>query len=217
MTRLVRLAVSLYPRRWRRRYAREFEALLEDVGPGWRELCDVVQGALTMQIRTLGTIPVASALAGALAGGIIAMRAPEMYASSGMVRVTPPRTVPTGAPNRDDVFVELEKALAMSGGTKTAASVMVLRDAAEHATLRVSYTDRDPATAQRMAQTLTGAIVAAHTKSGASVEVSDAALPATPVARHYTVKVGGGAFLGLLASGMIVLSRRARRRHVADS
>ena len=168
-----------------------------------------------MQIRTLGTIPVASALAGALVGGTIAMRAPEMYASSGMVRMTPPRTVPTGAPNREDVVVELEKAIAMSGGTKTAASV--LRDAVEHATLRVSYTDRDPATAQRMAQALTGAIVAAHMKSGASVEVSDAALPAAPVARHYTVKVGGGAFLGLLASGMIVLSRRARRRHVADS
>jgi hypothetical protein len=38
MKRLVRLAARLYPTWWRRRYAAEFEALLEDVTPTGRLL-----------------------------------------------------------------------------------------------------------------------------------------------------------------------------------
>jgi hypothetical protein len=60
---LCRFAARLYPSWWRRRYATEFEALLEDVTPGWRALFDVITGALTMQIKTPGTIPVVCALA----------------------------------------------------------------------------------------------------------------------------------------------------------
>ena len=35
MTSFMRFAVSLYPARWRARYGREFEALIEDMDPGW--------------------------------------------------------------------------------------------------------------------------------------------------------------------------------------
>lgn len=87
MKRLFRLAARLYPSWWRQRYASEFEALLDDMKPGWRELFNVINGALTMQIKTLGTIPVAGALAGAFVGGIVAMRTPEVYASSATIRL----------------------------------------------------------------------------------------------------------------------------------
>ena len=87
MTRLVRFAVRLYPSWWRQRYAKELEALLEDVEPGWYELFDVFTGAFRMQIKTLGTIPVVCALAGAIAGGIIALRTPEVFASSATIHL----------------------------------------------------------------------------------------------------------------------------------
>ena len=77
MKLLVRLAVCLYPAPWRRRYAREFEALLEDVGPGCGVLMNVIRGGLTMQMKRVAAIPVLCAVSGALAGGIIASRAPR--------------------------------------------------------------------------------------------------------------------------------------------
>jgi hypothetical protein len=51
MKRLIRLASLLYPSSWRRRYAREFEALLDDVKPGPRQLFDVLKGAIAMRVR----------------------------------------------------------------------------------------------------------------------------------------------------------------------
>jgi hypothetical protein len=51
MKRLIRLASWLYPSSWRRRYAREFEALLDDVKPGPRQLFDVLKGAIAMRVR----------------------------------------------------------------------------------------------------------------------------------------------------------------------
>ena len=52
MKRLIRLASWLYPTSWRRRYGREFEALLDEVKPGSRQLIDVLKGAISMQIRS---------------------------------------------------------------------------------------------------------------------------------------------------------------------
>jgi len=50
MRRSIQLAVNLYPHRWRERYGVEFDAVLEDINPGWREFADILRGALTMQI-----------------------------------------------------------------------------------------------------------------------------------------------------------------------
>ena len=51
MKRLIRLASWFCPSSWRRRYAREFEALLDDVKPGPRQLFDVLKGAIAMRVR----------------------------------------------------------------------------------------------------------------------------------------------------------------------
>jgi hypothetical protein len=48
---LIRLASALYPSSWRRRYGPEFEALLDEVKPGLRQLIDVLKGAIAMQLR----------------------------------------------------------------------------------------------------------------------------------------------------------------------
>lgn len=42
MRTLIRWAARLYPATWRNRYAAEFDALLDDISPSLRDLCDVL-------------------------------------------------------------------------------------------------------------------------------------------------------------------------------
>jgi G-rich domain on putative tyrosine kinase len=88
MRRVLRFLVLLYPRAWRARYKSEFEALLEDAGPRWRDLGDVVWGALAMQMRTwgFGKTVVALGLAGALAGAAGSLAIPDRFVSEAVVR-----------------------------------------------------------------------------------------------------------------------------------
>ena len=53
MSALIRFASRLYPASWRRRYGVEFEALLEDAGRNWRDVLDVLLGALKMQMTSV--------------------------------------------------------------------------------------------------------------------------------------------------------------------
>ncbi|MFM8534881.1 MAG: ABC transporter permease, partial [Acidimicrobiia bacterium] len=51
MTRAARLAMRVFPRRWRQRYGMEVEMLIEDSGSGWRVVADVLRQALLMRTR----------------------------------------------------------------------------------------------------------------------------------------------------------------------
>ena len=53
MRTLIRLAAHLYPKAWRYRYGDEFDALLEDISPSWRDLVNVLGLALAMRGRLL--------------------------------------------------------------------------------------------------------------------------------------------------------------------
>jgi hypothetical protein len=94
MRRWLIFATRLYPSRWRSRYEQEFQALLEDIHPGWREFADVARGALIMQVRS-GTAFLKLAAAMCVAGAVIAaglsFLAPPRYVSSAVVRITPPK------------------------------------------------------------------------------------------------------------------------------
>jgi putative ABC transport system permease protein len=61
MTRWARLAMSLYPRRWRQRYGAELEALVDDSGAGWRTIADIAREALVLRtkdhVRRLAAAP----------------------------------------------------------------------------------------------------------------------------------------------------------------
>src|SRR5580698_7809554 len=48
---LIRFGARMYPRAWRERYGREFEALLDDTGADGRIAADVIAGAVLMQIQ----------------------------------------------------------------------------------------------------------------------------------------------------------------------
>ena len=52
MKRWLRWTIWLYPAAWRARYVREFDALLDDLRPGWRDLWDTFRGAILMQLST---------------------------------------------------------------------------------------------------------------------------------------------------------------------
>ena len=69
MRRLIRSIVWLYPARWRQRYGAEFVGLLDELDPGWRQLFDVVQGAITMNLRGIRPL----AFAGSLARNVVAL------------------------------------------------------------------------------------------------------------------------------------------------
>jgi len=69
MKRLTKLFARLYPASWRERYADEFDALLEEVNPGWRTSLDILKGAVGMQVKTFG---VAKLIAGACMAGLLA-------------------------------------------------------------------------------------------------------------------------------------------------
>lgn len=214
MKGLFRLAVRLYPAWWRHRYAREFEALLEDVTPGWRELLDVIYGALSMQIKTLATIPVVCALAGAIVGGIIALRTPPVFASSATMSLKAGDTANRESATAPEFRVSLEKALGASGGAREATSVTMHRDdSAQITLLKLTYLDRNAAQAQRVAEQLTAAIAAQSSERAASTEVIVApSLPTSPIRPDYPVTVASGGGVGLGAGAVVLLLLRSRRR-----
>ena len=92
MKTLVKWAARLYPAAWRARYAVELEALLEDVGPGGRDLCDILRGALLMHVRITGLsfwkILASGALAGVLAAAIWSAKHPDRYVWTAVLRMS---------------------------------------------------------------------------------------------------------------------------------
>ena len=90
MKRWIRLAANLYPRPWKERYGEEFEALLDDYNPNWREFTNVLGGALQMQMKLgaayLKAIAVTATVGGAVAAAIV-FASPRMYESSALVRL----------------------------------------------------------------------------------------------------------------------------------
>lgn len=205
MNRLCRLAVRLYPSWWRQRYATEFEALLDEMKPGWREILDVIQGALTMQMQTLGTIPVVCALAGAIAGGILAMRTPEVFASSATILVK--RDGANVSPvTPQELHVSLDKALGAANGKKEATLVTMRRWDSAQATLELTYLDRNPGQAQRVAEQLTAAIATPNREGTISTEVLAApGLPTSPIKPDYPMSVASGGGVGLVAGCVALL------------
>jgi hypothetical protein len=228
MKRLLRFALLLYPPWWRRRYAAEFEALLDDimrqrarasarafddVTPGWRELFDILQGALTMQLRSLGTIPAVCTLAGALAGGFLAARVPTVYASSATIQVEAPAVASKPFPGAQGFRVSLEKAL-RDAGTAPAATTVTMHSDPARTTIKVTHADRDPMQAQRGAERLLAALASGASELGDATEVINApALPTSPVRPDYPQTIGVGAAVGLVAGGGILLLVSSRRRH----
>jgi hypothetical protein len=71
MKKLLRLAARLYPATWRDRYGVEFQALLEEIDPGWPDIVDVLKGGLQMNLRRVHPAVIAVAV------GLVGLRQPS--------------------------------------------------------------------------------------------------------------------------------------------
>ena len=81
---LTRLAMRLYPWRWRARYGPELEALVEQSGDTWGTAVDIAKGALIMRLSGAvkpAYLVIASTLLGAAGGTIVAGTAPAHHSS----------------------------------------------------------------------------------------------------------------------------------------
>ena len=123
MKPLLRAAACLYPRAWRDRYAREFDALIDDLTPRWRDLFNIVVGALIMQISRLALVPVALAVSGAIGGAAISLAMPPVYASSSLVLVQAPDTAADAGARGQRIRTSIEAALQRTAFDKKAISV----------------------------------------------------------------------------------------------
>lgn len=81
MRRLIRMAAWLYPAEWRRRYGVEFQCLLDDTSPRWRDLFDVLIGGLQMRFMAASKVQIVAvcALIGAVPALVLSVRLPDRY------------------------------------------------------------------------------------------------------------------------------------------
>jgi uncharacterized protein involved in exopolysaccharide biosynthesis len=86
----IHLVARLYPARWRQRYGAEFDALLEESTPTWRNTVDVGWGALEMHMKMRSFLKLAAVcgLAGAILAAAIAVRTPDKFISEAVLRVS---------------------------------------------------------------------------------------------------------------------------------
>ncbi len=90
MKHWIRLASRLYPPAWRKRYAVEFDAMLDHMETGWTDFFDILKGALTMQFTFWNwkAIIVTFAGIGAVVAAAVALSIPNQYSSTSVVRIT---------------------------------------------------------------------------------------------------------------------------------
>jgi hypothetical protein len=89
MKHWVRLASYFYPASWRRRYARELDALLDEADTQWKDFFDILKGALTMHFTSWNfkTILFTFAGIGAIIAAAIAFSIPRQYRSMSVMRL----------------------------------------------------------------------------------------------------------------------------------
>ena len=233
MKRWMRCAAWLYPVSWRKRYAVEFDALLEDAEPRWSDLWDIVQGALTMQMKlwTFGKVAAGCAVAGLLIAAIVAFSAPSIYRSQSVMKFG--TQMPT-----EDVAHHLNQAEQEILSRRSLAKVIMdaklyekeraaepLEDIVQQMRNRaiqirlgnqsnvfsIAFDYPDPAKAQRVTQTLTSQFIEnnllqgrADAGTGVQLEVLDPAnLPQQPVGPRRSRIVIMGMVLGLVAGTLL--------------
>jgi capsular polysaccharide biosynthesis protein len=238
MNRRVGWALRLYPAAWRQRYGAEFAALLEDVGPGWREWWDVARGGLKMRLKwNFATVTVSCVLLGAAVAGGLALRAPNQYVSTSVVKVDRPdgmtdaqmaealqraqtevlsRTSIAEIIQREDVYRDDRKRMPMEDVVQQMRNrdirVMPLKDAQNSAltAFAVSFAYPDRAKAQRVTTLLVAAFVQRLPRAGSFLQVQvldPATLPTMPSSPNRLAYMVVGMAVGL-AAGLLLLGIR---------
>jgi hypothetical protein len=230
MKRWMRYAAWLYPASWRRRYAGEFEALLEDAELRWNDFWDILRGALLMQMKmwTFGKVACGFGLVGLAIAAVIAMRAPSEYMSTAVLRVSSsqPGATPAGELNRlqqivlsryslsklmiDGKLYETERASKplediVQGMRSRDIQIRPLSDPAQlPANFSVSFRYGDAAKAQRGAQALAARFLENGPGQSAALELLDPALlPQRPFAPNRALWISAGLIAGLVVGALV--------------
>jgi hypothetical protein len=204
MRTLMRAAARLYPRRWRERYEREFDALLEDVDAGWYEVLNIAYGAVMMQLKRAGVVAGVCAVVGAVISGAASLRMPETYASSATLRL----------PSTEEVFLQrAQQALAAESidvKRRAAVTIDAPVDARTKSTmLTVRFADRDPEEVRQVTERILGAVLTANGIPSNSIWT----VRTGPNRRMVT---GVGGTVGLMLGALFVRFRRNPHAAVCD-
>jgi hypothetical protein len=207
---LLRIALTLYPRAWRRRYGRELEALVEDLDPSPRMFFDLLIGAVKMQIGTLKMMPLVGAAIGVACGVLVSSLAPDVYASSALIRLQTQNEDAASSQIQRDVELSLDDPLDRGVGTRSRTSLALVEADGEHMLLRLTYTADAANEALRVVQLLTQAFV--HGTRSRAREILDPANQGTSARPEYATTTAFGAAIGLLAGAAVLLIVARRRR-----
>lgn len=220
MKPLLRAVARLYPRAWRARYGEEFDALIDDMTPRWRNVLNIVCGALTMQISRLAALPVAFAIGDAIVGAAVSLAMPPVYASSSRVLALMPSR-PSDDSERTLPLRETVEAVLQEAAVDTRVITVTLRG--EHgraAVMDVSASEGSASAAKNAAETALGAIITAslvvserHAQN-TGVQFRVLEVPNLPMTsrRDWTGDSAIGGALGFGVGGIVVLVARRRRR-----
>ena len=245
MTRVFRLAARLYPRVWRERYGTEFEALLEDASLGWRDLPDVLRGALEMQIQTwdFRKLVAVCTLAGAITAAGVSLRMPDRYVSTSVIAIQPTAEAPDlqwllqqalSAPalekliRNEDLYPadrrrrSWEEVIAQM---RQDIRVVLNRSNGQPTAFSVQYSYGDPVQAQRAASALTAQLLDANLAAaierhtpGLTLRVLDPAdLPGRPASPNRLLIMIAGTAGGFLMAALATLAMRPPSRSTSES
>ena len=153
MKRTLRWLGGVYPERWRMRYQKEFEALIEQSTPKWQDLGDVLRGGLGMQMKQgrLVLWALAFGLAGATVAGAVVFFMRGGYQSEALVRLEVPySTVSLAAEERKRELIDrvltpanLLSAMKTSGIPAAATEAESIRRMREAIQIEKAYRDID--------------------------------------------------------------------------
>lgn len=205
MNRFERLALRLYPRRWRQRYGPELEALIEDANLGWRGVWDVARGGITMRMTPQWGIAVVAALVGAVVGGAIWLNLPGQYESSVTLRLDHGALSSPGSSRPDRLQAAIGAALATSD-EKGATTVELGPRGDTFAVVTISHRAADPLRARSRVEALVAAVLdsKAPTADHGRVLVPPATTPHRPPVTPIPV----GAAIGLTVGAAALAGRR---------
>jgi hypothetical protein len=227
----------LYPRRWRERYGREFDALLEQGAWNWTDYLDILKGGIFMRLTSWIRRPAWQTLTlfvllGAIAGAIATQIVQTEYVSSVTLEIQGgPEAVSEINPLLKDILSRkgLTAVINQLDLYREQRTTMPLEDIVERmrqnirvfknpgSSIEVWFTHTDARVAQLVTRELSRLITTNIAQSQATetrlvIDQKDLAVPAIPIFPNHRNIVIAGALCGLLAgSTLAALNARMRR------
>lgn len=224
MRTILRAAARLYPRAWRARYGEEFDVLIDHLTPRWRDVLNIILGALIMHISRLAALPVALAIGGVTLGAAVSMLMPPVYTSSARVLVQ----LTNGPVDESERVLSIRAAtdavLKQSAIDKKVIAATLDQQFKRDGGLGVTLLDVQGSagsapTAKQETEKALGAIMRTNLVASngqaqnAGLRFTLLELPTLPVTSHRDSTRNGaiGGVLGLAVGGVVVLLARRRK------